>query len=121
MANATTSDGRKYYIPHDSLWPIVGSVALFTMMLGAVSYLNDWGPGLVFLPGAALMAFMFFGWFRTVIGENQHGIYNLQVDRSLPHGNDVVHLLRGHVLRRLLRRAVLRARAVGAVAGRARA
>ena len=27
------------------------------------------------------MAFMFFGWFRTVIGENQAGIFNLQVDR----------------------------------------
>ena len=42
-------------------------------MLGVVSCLNDWaGPGL-FLPGAALLAFMFFGWFRTVIDENQDG------------------------------------------------
>ena len=86
MANATTSDARKYYIPHDSMWPIVGSVALFSTMLGAVSYLNDWGPGMVFLPGAALMAFMFFGWFRTVIDENQAGIFNLQVDRSFRMG-----------------------------------
>ena len=29
---------------------------------------------------------MFFGWFGTVIGENQHGIYNLQVDRSFRMG-----------------------------------
>ena len=29
---------------------------------------------------------MFFGWFSTVIGENQHGIYNLQVDRSFRMG-----------------------------------
>jgi len=31
-----------------------------------------------FLPGAVLLAYMFFGWFATVIDENQHGIYNLQ-------------------------------------------
>jgi len=86
MANAPTTDGSKYYIPHDSMWPIVASVALFTTMLGAVSYLNDWGPGLVFIPGAILMALMFFGWFRVVIDENQAGIFNLQVDRSFRMG-----------------------------------
>ena len=29
---------------------------------------------------------MFFGWFHTVIGENQQGIYNSQVDRSFRMG-----------------------------------
>jgi len=29
---------------------------------------------------------MFFGWFSTVIDENQHGTYNLQVDRSFRMG-----------------------------------
>jgi cytochrome c oxidase subunit III len=87
MANAQTTDGKQYYIPHHSPWPIVGSVALFTIMLGAISYLDDWaGSGLVFLPGALLLAIMFFGWFSVVIDENQHGIYNLQVDRSFRMG-----------------------------------
>ncbi|HEV7714238.1 MAG TPA: cytochrome c oxidase subunit 3 [Steroidobacteraceae bacterium] len=80
------ADADKYYIPHDSHWPIVGSVALFTLMLGAISYLNDWAGGWSFLPGAALIAIMFFGWFSTVIGENQHGIYNLHVDKSFRMG-----------------------------------
>ena len=40
----------------------------------------------MFLPGALLLAYMFFGWFATVIGENQHGIYNAQVDRSFRMG-----------------------------------
>ena len=87
-------------------------------MLGAVTYFNDWAGGWVFLPGALLFACMFFGWFYTVIGENQHGIFNLPGGPLVPHGNDVVHLLRGDVLRRLLRRAVLRAHALGAVARR---
>ena len=38
------------------------------------------------MPGALLLAYMFFGWFATVIGENQHGIYNTQVDRSFRMG-----------------------------------
>jgi cytochrome c oxidase subunit III len=86
MANAHAPDSNAYYIPHDSTWPITGSIALFTLMLGAISYLNDWYGGWVFLPGAALMAFMFFGWFGTVIGENQKGIYNMQVDHSFRMG-----------------------------------
>jgi cytochrome c oxidase subunit III len=86
MANAHASDSNAYYIPHDSTWPITGSVALFTLMLGAIAYLNDWTGGWSFIPGALLMAFMFFGWFGTVIGENQKGIYNTQVDHSFRMG-----------------------------------
>ena len=50
MANTHASHGtpdysEKYYIPHDSPWPIIGSVALFTLMIGAISFLNEWGGG----------------------------------------------------------------------------
>ncbi|HEY8508995.1 MAG TPA: cytochrome c oxidase subunit 3 [Steroidobacteraceae bacterium] len=86
MANAHAHDTDRYYVPHGSPWPIVGSVALFTLMLGAVSYLNEWAGGWVFLPGVALLAFMFFGWFSAVIEENQQGVYNMQVDRSFRMG-----------------------------------
>ena len=35
MAQAHAAHGGdKYYIPHGSKWPIVGSVALFTTMAG---------------------------------------------------------------------------------------
>jgi cytochrome c oxidase subunit 3 len=86
MADVSTHESSDYYIPHDSPWPIRGSVALFCLMLGAVAYLNDWTGGWVFIPGAVLLAYMFAGWFGTVIGENQKGIYNLQVDRSFRMG-----------------------------------
>jgi cytochrome c oxidase subunit 3 len=82
--HADTSD--KYYIPQPSPWPIVGSVALFTTMAGAVSFLNGWAGGWAFLPGALLLAFMFFGWFHTVIGESQRGIFNAHVDKSFRMG-----------------------------------
>jgi cytochrome c oxidase subunit 3 len=87
MANAAHApDSSSYYIPHNSTWPITGSVALFTLMLGAIVYLNDWVGGWSFIPGAALLAFMFFGWFGTVIGESQRGTYNIQVDHSFRMG-----------------------------------
>ena len=79
-------DAGKYYVPHGSHWPIVGSIGLFMVMWGAVALLNDWGPGWVMLPGALAIAYLFFGWFRTVIGENQAGVYNLDVDRSFRMG-----------------------------------
>jgi cytochrome c oxidase subunit 3 len=61
-------------------------VALFAIMLGAVSFFNDWAGGWAFLPGVVLIAYMFFGWFATVIGESEHGTYNDQVDRSFRMG-----------------------------------
>src|SRR2546430_6573842 len=84
MANATAHDSSHYYIPHDSQWPIRGSVALFALMAGAVAFLNDWAGGWSFIPGAVLLAYMFFGWFSHVIDENQHGIYNIPEERSFP-------------------------------------
>jgi cytochrome c oxidase subunit III len=90
MAHAsahTHGDATRYYLPHGSPWPIVGSVALFTLMLGAIFYLNDWAPGWAFIPGAGLLIYMFIGWFSVVIGENQQGILdNPQVDRSFRMG-----------------------------------
>ncbi len=80
------ADSTKYYLPHGTPWPIIGSVALFSTMLGVVAWLNDWfGPEL-FALGLVLLAVMFIGWFRTVIGENQQGVYNLDVDRSFRMG-----------------------------------
>jgi len=88
MAHAhPTQDAGKYYIPHGSKWPIVGSVALFTTMLGASALLNgvDVGPW-VLLAGLLVVAYMFFGWFGTVIGESESGLYNAGVDRSFRMG-----------------------------------
>ena len=88
MAQAHTAHGGdKYYIPHGSKWPIVGSVALFTTMLGAAALLNGaaFAPWILYL-GLAAVAYMFFGWFGTVIGESEGGMYNAGVDRSFRMG-----------------------------------
>jgi cytochrome c oxidase subunit 3 len=76
-----------YYVPHGSGWPIIGSVGLFVMLQGFANYLNGSGTGsTVMLVGFAILIFMVFGWFRTVINESEAGIYNDQVDKSFRWG-----------------------------------
>jgi cytochrome c oxidase subunit III len=86
MAQAHTEATETYYVPHSSPWPIYGSVTLFTLMLGAVSALNDWLPGWALLPGLLMLISLFVFWFGTVIGENEKGMYSLAVDRSFRMG-----------------------------------
>ena len=85
MAQAHAS-ADSYYVPHSSPWPIYGAVSLFTLMAGAACTLNDWLPAWSLLPGFLLLMSMFVFWFRTVIGENEHGMYNMAVDRSFRMG-----------------------------------
>lgn len=77
-----------YYVPHGSVWPILGSVALFFLLGGAASLVNDdSGPGMIkFLIGLSLLLVMLFGWFGTVIKESVRGMYNAQVDVSFRLG-----------------------------------
>ena len=88
QAHAPTSTAsEKYYVPHGSPWPIVGSIALFTTVGGGALWLNHVhaGPWIVTL-GLALLAFMFIGWFGTVIRESEGRLYNEAVDRSFRMG-----------------------------------
>jgi cytochrome c oxidase subunit III len=86
-ADTTHAPADKYYVPHGSPWPIVGSVSLFTTVVGAALWLNDAaaGPG-VLTAGLLLLAFMFAGWFGTVIKESEGHFYNQAVDRSFRMG-----------------------------------
>jgi cytochrome c oxidase subunit III len=77
------SQSTRYYLPEPSHWPVVGSVALFLMALGAVFWMNGSGAGpWVTLAGMAVLVYMLFGWFGTVIRESEGGKFNKQVDLS---------------------------------------
>lgn len=77
----------QYYVPHGSYWPIVGSVGLLLLMVGVSSWLNGAAAGFyIMLSGVAVIIFMISGWFGAVIGENQRGLYNAQVDKSFRQG-----------------------------------
>ena len=86
MVQAHAPDADKYYVPHGSPWPIYGAVSMFVLMVGAACTLNAWLPAWSLLPGFLLLISMFVFWFGTVIGENEHGIYNMAVDRSFRLG-----------------------------------
>ncbi len=70
-----------YYLPQPSHWPIVGSVGMFLLLGGFANYLHG-GTWIIPIVGAAVIVYMLFGWFGTVIGESQAGKYNDKVDMS---------------------------------------
>ncbi|HOV57307.1 MAG TPA: cytochrome c oxidase subunit 3 [Rhodanobacteraceae bacterium] len=84
---AQAQGNNVYYVPHGSVWPAVGSIGLFTTMIGAANWLNEvsWGKPVFFL-GVAILLFMMFGWFGAVIRESVARMYNAQVDTSFRMG-----------------------------------
>src|SRR5262245_59083719 len=85
-AQAHAPNPNKYYIPEPSRLAFFGSITLFVLMFGAASFLNEWAGAWALIPGFVLLAALFFSWFGTVIGENERGIFNNQVDRSFRMG-----------------------------------
>jgi cytochrome c oxidase subunit 3 len=89
------SETPRYYVPHSSVWPIVGSVALFLTAFGAASLIQqsagvreghiNFGAA-IFYSGLALLALMMFGWFGTVVKESLQGLVSRQLDRSYRMG-----------------------------------
>ncbi|MBS0584404.1 MAG: cytochrome c oxidase subunit 3 [Proteobacteria bacterium] len=87
MSDTTHANPGAYYVPHGTKWPIVGSFGLLFTLGGAAFWLNEHPIGKVtMLLGVAIILFMFFGWFGTVIRESVAGTYNKQVDTSFRMG-----------------------------------
>ena len=76
-----------YYVPESSQWPIIASVGLFVIMLGAINWVHAHpiGPYL-FFAGALIIAYVMFGWFKVVIWESRGGLHSPQMDRSYRWG-----------------------------------
>jgi cytochrome c oxidase subunit 3 len=56
-------------------------VGLFLLLGGFANFLHG-GSWMVMAAGGAVLIYMLFGWFGTVISESQSGKYNAQVDMS---------------------------------------
>ena len=76
-----------YFVPATAKWPIVGTVGMFTMMIGFANWLNmgSSGPWLAAI-GLAIIIAMIFGWFADVVRESRAGLYNSAVDASFRQG-----------------------------------
>ncbi len=86
-----TTKHENYYVPEQSAWPIIGALGLFLIAFGAGSYVqglktDSGNGGMILLAGIAVIIFMIFGWFRTVISESMSGLYSKQMDRSFRQG-----------------------------------
>jgi len=86
-----TTKHEHYYVPSQSVWPIIGAFGLFLIAFGAGSYVQQLkteggNGGFILLTGIAVIIFMIFGWFRTVIAESMSGLYSKQMDRSFRQG-----------------------------------
>ena len=83
MSASTSVNTGKYFVPQPSHWPIVGSVALLTLAIGAVTSLNQvsWGLPVLYV-GFAILLYMLFGWFGVVIKESEARLYGKNVDSS---------------------------------------
>ena len=87
MKNDNHTTGS-YYLPQPSHWPILASIGLSSFMVGAANCLhgNRVGPYLLVF-GVLLVIYMIFGWFGTIINENQAGLYKTkQMDHSFRLG-----------------------------------
>ncbi|MBU2872848.1 cytochrome c oxidase subunit 3 [Marinobacter salexigens] len=87
------AENQSYYVPEQSKWPIVATVGLGVMLYGAASIMvssnqgqSTGGDWMIFAVGTAIMIYMLFGWFGSVIKESRSGLYSPQMDRSFRWG-----------------------------------
>ncbi len=88
----STEAHSEYYVPEKSRWPILASIALFMLAVGAATMINGMKSGttqtglFVLAAGTICMSLILFGWFGNVIRESGKGLYNAQMDRSFRWG-----------------------------------
>ncbi len=76
-----------YYVPDAAYWPLVGSIGLTLFFSGLSLYLNEASVGADLMwGGMAVMILMLFGWFGTVIKENEGGVYRAWEGKSFRLG-----------------------------------
>jgi len=81
------SSSNGYYVPHETKWPFLNTVALIVLFIGLANYMNGYTSGMsIMLTGLALVLIITYGWFSEVVRESEAGTYNAQVDISFRWG-----------------------------------
>ena len=82
-----TSERTHYHVPAPMPWPILGSLSLFLMALGAVFVFNSQKGGWIpIAAGFMLLLYMMVRWFGDVIRESEAGKYGRWEDISFRWG-----------------------------------
>lgn len=84
--------GSGYYVPDQSKWPILASIALGLLAFGAAMTLtamtagrDSFGPWILGV-GFLILFYVIFGWFKDQIREEAEGLHNDQLDGSYRQG-----------------------------------
>ena len=81
------SSSNGYYVPHETKWPFLNTVALIVLFIGLANYMNGYTSGMsIMLTGLTLVLIITYGWFSEVVRESESGTYNAQVDISFRWG-----------------------------------
>ena len=81
------SSSNGYYVPHETKWPFLNTVALIVLFIGLANYMNGYTSGMsIMLTGLVLVLIITYGWFSEVVRESESGTYNAQVDISFRWG-----------------------------------
>lgn len=81
------SEPNPYYVPEQSKWPIIASIGLGMLAIGAATCFHGdpYGPYILTL-GIFVIIYMMVGWFSAVINESQGAMYTAQNDRTFRWG-----------------------------------
>ena len=74
-----------YYVPEQSIWPIIGALALLFLAFGSLNIEKNWGL-ITFIIGVVGLVFMLGGWLWNVTQESDAGLYNEQMDKTFRWG-----------------------------------
>ncbi len=85
------TEHQEYYVPDQSYYPILASIALFFMAFGSGAVLTaaeNTGDlaMLMLLIGFVMILFIIISWFSKVAAESRQGLYSPQMDRSFRWG-----------------------------------
>ncbi len=83
MSSATHGSTPHYFVPSPSSHPVMASIGLFFVILGASQWINghDWGQWSLAL-GMVWWLVTLYRWFSQSIGESESGMYGRKIDMS---------------------------------------
>ena len=83
MSAATHGKTPYYYVPGPSRHPVMASIGLFFVILGAGQWINGAGWGAYSLAfGLAFWLIVLYQWFRDAVTESESGLYGHKIDLS---------------------------------------
>lgn len=82
-----TDQHGSYYVPAQSIWPIIGAIGLFLLGLGSINIFQEGLTGpILLISGVLILIFTLVGWMTTVVHESRSGLYDTKMNRTFRWG-----------------------------------